>query len=272
MKNEKKGSPHPSVKGGAATAELKKIFLDSLATSHGIVTDACRLADISRNTYYRFRERDPDFAAAADEVMEEQVDTAVTALLQGVRNGDMTAIIYLLKTRGYKQGWSEKAPWRSPAAEEAEASLKNGKRIAAEQEAEAKKKEAAAAEQRKADSEALRRRVERKKRYIVTLLKKQDKYSPDFAMQAQLLAATLVRIDLIAEDIFSSDYQPIKVEISREGNERAIVNPKEQLYRSYIDQAVRILRGLGMNLDGRGVKTESDSLSDFIDAINSADD
>lgn len=51
------------------------LFLESLART-GIVSQACRDADISNTQAYTLRKKDGDFAAAWDEAMEQAVDVA----------------------------------------------------------------------------------------------------------------------------------------------------------------------------------------------------
>lgn len=50
-----------------------KGFLDAL-TKNGVVAYACKIVGVGRTTVYRFREEDPDFAAAWDAAIEQALD------------------------------------------------------------------------------------------------------------------------------------------------------------------------------------------------------
>ena len=66
-----------------------------------IVQVACRRADVSTSTYYRWREEDESFAEAADKALLEGTrlvnDMAESQLLTAIRDQNMTAIIFWLK-------------------------------------------------------------------------------------------------------------------------------------------------------------------------------
>lgn len=66
-----------------------------------IVQVACGKATISRATYYRWRQEDPDFARLADEAILEGSslvnDIAESQLMTAIKNQNLTAIIFWLK-------------------------------------------------------------------------------------------------------------------------------------------------------------------------------
>lgn len=78
--------------------KVKDKFLDILEKVP-IIEAACGQAGISRNTYYRWRNEDPDFAALADERqtigIERVNDYAESNVLNGIKSGD----------RGYTNIW-----------------------------------------------------------------------------------------------------------------------------------------------------------------------
>lgn len=112
------------------------------------------------------------------------------------------------------------------------------------------------------------RKVKNKKAYIIRLLKKQGKYSPELSLQAGLVAQLLVRIETLAEEIFSDDYSTVNTELSREGNPRELLNPKDRLYLELMKQAQAALKALGMNTDSKERKTDNDSFSEFMQNFN----
>jgi hypothetical protein len=86
----------------------KKRFLDALENHLGIVKDACIATGLSRTQFYKWKNDDPDFAAAVEEVEESVLDFVESKLLHNIRKGKEVSILFFLKTRGKKRGYSEK--------------------------------------------------------------------------------------------------------------------------------------------------------------------
>jgi len=119
----------------------------------------------------------------------------------------------------------------------------------------------------------IQRKISSKKTYIVKLLKQQGKYTPELSMQVKIVAQLLVRTEILAEQIFDAGHKPVNVEISREGNERESISPKEKLYLDLLQQSQKALRALGMNTDSRERKTDNDGFNEFMEQFkNDADD
>lgn len=90
------------------TAKTKKQFLEALANGRGNVSVACVAVNISRQTFYRWRDSDKDFAEAVENIRESLIDKAEDALMRRIDEGDTTSIIFYLKTQGKKRGYIEK--------------------------------------------------------------------------------------------------------------------------------------------------------------------
>jgi len=90
------------------TDTIKKEFLVNLANSLGIVTSACKKTGINRSTYYDWLKNDLEFASDCDHVVEEAIDFVESQLLQKISDGDITAIIFFLRTKGRKRGYDGK--------------------------------------------------------------------------------------------------------------------------------------------------------------------
>src|SRR4029079_1003699 len=74
----------------------KKRFIETLA-SQGTVSHAAQAAGVSRNTAYRWKHRDREFASLWDEAHENAVDVVESVLYQKALSGDTIAIIFYLK-------------------------------------------------------------------------------------------------------------------------------------------------------------------------------
>jgi len=74
----------------------KKRFIETLA-SQGTVSHAAEAAGVSRNTAYRWRHDDLEFASLWDEAMDNAVDAVESVLYQKAVSGDTIAMIFYLK-------------------------------------------------------------------------------------------------------------------------------------------------------------------------------
>ena len=63
---------------------------------------------MTRQLYYKWLEDDPAFAEAVESIRQEQIDTVESALLNKIEDGDTTAVIFYLKTKGKERGYSER--------------------------------------------------------------------------------------------------------------------------------------------------------------------
>lgn len=89
-------------------AREKEALLTALAANSGIVASACRAANVSRMTYYRYYNEDPDFKEKADDVKELQKDFAESLILKKMKEGDTTMIIFYAKTQMKDRGYVER--------------------------------------------------------------------------------------------------------------------------------------------------------------------
>jgi hypothetical protein len=89
---------------------LKKAFIDAYKKTFGNISQSCKRIKISRQTYYNWMEKDEEFKKQLDGVEPEEVfiDFAENALVKRIQEGDTTAIIFTLKTKGKKRGYIER--------------------------------------------------------------------------------------------------------------------------------------------------------------------
>lgn len=91
------------------TKQQKQAILATYRETLGSLTETCKAHKLSHSTFCEWCKKDPEFAAAVEETKEAFLDFAESALVERMRAGDTTAIIFALKTRGKQRGWSEKA-------------------------------------------------------------------------------------------------------------------------------------------------------------------
>ena len=87
---------------------LKRNLLEALEKSLGVVTTACKIVECNRSTFYKYYNNDQDFKASVDELQNLTLDFAESQLHQQIKDGNTTATIFYLKTKGKKRGYVER--------------------------------------------------------------------------------------------------------------------------------------------------------------------
>jgi hypothetical protein len=94
------GQPRTEVKNErdeqARTTIKKKQFIDTLRESIGIVRIACDAVQISRQTYYRWYDDDPEFRAEVEQIRKEQLGEVEDRLIKAIAREDPGSIRFYL--------------------------------------------------------------------------------------------------------------------------------------------------------------------------------
>lgn len=94
-------------KRGVMRFNMKKT-LDAYSRKGCNVSATCDAVDISRTHFYRMRKKNKKFAQGLDDVYEAIIDDVESALQTKIEKGDITAMIFFLKTKAKKRGYVEK--------------------------------------------------------------------------------------------------------------------------------------------------------------------
>lgn len=87
---------------------IKASLIEALEKNLGVVTAACKQVGVNRSTYYNYVNSDPEFAAAVKDIDNITLDFAESQLYKQIKNGNITATIFFLKTKGKKRGYVER--------------------------------------------------------------------------------------------------------------------------------------------------------------------
>ena len=87
----------------------KESLLTALEKSLGVVTIACKNADIPRSTYYKWLKDDEDFREQVKEIENVALDFAESQLHKQISDNSTAATIFFLKTKGKTRGYTEKS-------------------------------------------------------------------------------------------------------------------------------------------------------------------
>ena len=90
------------------TEQHKKAILEELEQSLGVVTTACKKVGIGRTTFYQWLKDDEEFAKQVDDISNITLDFAESQLHKQIKDGNTTATIFYLKTKGKKRGYIER--------------------------------------------------------------------------------------------------------------------------------------------------------------------
>jgi len=74
-------------------------FVDTYKATKGNISDSCRVAGISRQTYYDWLDKKDEFSRQIMEAEMELNDDIRDVLISKAGDGDMTAVIFYLKKR-----------------------------------------------------------------------------------------------------------------------------------------------------------------------------
>ena len=90
------------------TEHTKKAIIAALEKSLGVVTTACKKVGIGRTTFYDYLNKDEKFAKQVKDIENIALDFAESQLHKQISEGNTTATIFLLKTKGKKRGYVER--------------------------------------------------------------------------------------------------------------------------------------------------------------------
>jgi predicted transcriptional regulator len=81
---------------------------EALSLAGGVQADAARILGCSRATINGYVRRYPHLQELIIQVREETLDLAESQLIKKMKEGNMTAVIFFLKTQGKQRGYIEK--------------------------------------------------------------------------------------------------------------------------------------------------------------------
>lgn len=87
--------------------QIKEQLLTSLEKTLGNISQSCRKAGIGRRKFYDLISEDQEFKDKCEELKEGVLDFAESKLKQEINDGNITAIIFFLKTKGKRRGYTE---------------------------------------------------------------------------------------------------------------------------------------------------------------------
>ena len=99
---------HTKKKKQKRTKVTKETLLKSLQQNMGNITLACHFSGCSRSTFYRYCEQDEQFKKDCEDIGEMAIDICEAELWKLIKDGNATAILFFLKTKGKTRGYIER--------------------------------------------------------------------------------------------------------------------------------------------------------------------
>jgi hypothetical protein len=88
-------------------SDRQKRMIAAMEKTMGIVAHAAPIAKISRDTHYAWLEKYPEYRRKIEEIENLALDTAESELLELIKERNPQAIMFYLKTKGKKRGYTE---------------------------------------------------------------------------------------------------------------------------------------------------------------------
>jgi len=89
------------------TEANKTAMIAALENSLGIVTTACSQVGVSRESHYRWIREDANYKESVESLTDVAIDVVESKLYELIKQGNVTSVIFYLKTKGRKRGYSE---------------------------------------------------------------------------------------------------------------------------------------------------------------------
>ena len=90
------------------TEDRKEAMLAALEYSLGNVMEACKKMKVARQSHYNWLEADEYYKTRVEEIKEMRLDFAEGALMELIKEGNVAATIFFLKTQGKRRGYIER--------------------------------------------------------------------------------------------------------------------------------------------------------------------
>jgi len=82
-------------------------MIEALEKTLGVVTTACKSVGICRYTFYKWLKEDKKFADKVNDIQDVAIDYVESQLYKSIRDGNVTAIIFYMKTKAKHRGYQE---------------------------------------------------------------------------------------------------------------------------------------------------------------------
>jgi hypothetical protein len=86
----------------------KVLIIEGMIKTLGNVSKTCDMLGINRSTFYEYYNNDIEFKGKVDDIKNIALDFVEDKLIGKIKDGDIVAILFYLKTQGKKRGYIER--------------------------------------------------------------------------------------------------------------------------------------------------------------------
>lgn len=90
------------------SVDKKQKMLEALEYNLGIVSHSCKSANVSRAAHYKWLQEDEDYKKQVYEISESAIDFVEGKLFESIKNNNIAAIMFYLKSKAKHRGYVEK--------------------------------------------------------------------------------------------------------------------------------------------------------------------
>lgn len=90
------------------TEERQSLMIETMWEKNGNITEACKAANVSRQTHYNWLDEFDDYKRQIRAVEESLIDRSESVLHELISDKNVVATIFHLKTKGQSRGYIEK--------------------------------------------------------------------------------------------------------------------------------------------------------------------
>lgn len=91
-----------------------KNLIEAVGKNKGNIAGAAKSLNCERTVIYRMISKNPDLKGLINKIREDILDEAEISLLERIREGNITSIIFALKTLGKSRGYSSSGDKKPP--------------------------------------------------------------------------------------------------------------------------------------------------------------
>lgn len=88
-------------------AKQKLELIAAMENNLGIITAACKDVGLSRETFYKYYYNDEEFKKQIDAIGDYTLDFVETQLLKKIRQGSEKSILFYMRYKGKKRGYTD---------------------------------------------------------------------------------------------------------------------------------------------------------------------
>lgn len=86
----------------------KTLLIEGMIKTLGNVSKTCEMLGIGRTMFYEYYNNDLEFKGKIDDIKNIALDFVEDKLIGKIKDGDIVAILFYLKTQGKKRGYVER--------------------------------------------------------------------------------------------------------------------------------------------------------------------